>query len=265
MEWYKHYKDLGKFWQDAGFEPLSEAGKKLVCVHSDLHRGNIIFDEKDRIYLIDYEFVAPQWAANDLAYIFSIVQFGCHNYEGKFKFCKQYLKELGLPSDDDEVDLLIFDAECQRLRCFWPAKILGEMDKTRGDPSYDCKLYRMYEDSEAIVRKDRSLISKAAKKGFENFAEEINQELKEFLKVERQKEIETNLKRQIGYKRDQLSFEEEEKMNRKAFDLGVVRIQLQENIKFFSQAEKIANELAGGLCTGQELKDAGLKSADTND
>ena len=59
--------------------------------------------------------------------------------------------------------------------------------------------------------------------------------------------------------------EEEEKMNKKAFDLGVVRIQLDQTIEFFSQAEKIANELAGGLCTGKELIDSGLKAADSND
>merc|ERR1712232_9265 len=116
MAWYGHKKEHGKFWQDAGFEPLSEAGKKLVCGHSDLHRRNIICDKNEKIYLIDYEFTAPQWAVNDIAYIFSIHQFDCTNYNGKFKFCKMYLEELGLPSNDDEVELLIFDVECQRLR-----------------------------------------------------------------------------------------------------------------------------------------------------
>jgi len=105
MSWYNGNKQHGKFWQDAGFEPLSEASKRLVCVHGDLHRGNIICDNNEKIYLIDYEFVAPQWAVNDIAYIFSISQFGCHSYKGKFEFCKMYLEEIGLPSDDDEVDL----------------------------------------------------------------------------------------------------------------------------------------------------------------
>lgn len=40
LEWYNEYKKSWKFWQDAGFEPLSEAARKYVTVHSDFHGGN---------------------------------------------------------------------------------------------------------------------------------------------------------------------------------------------------------------------------------
>jgi len=210
MSWYHDNKQFGKFWQDAGFEPLSEASKRLVCVHGDLHRGNIICDNDEKIYLIDYEFVAPQWAVNDIAYIFSISQFGCHDYQGKFKFCKMYLEELGLPSDDEEVDLLIFDAECQRLRCFWPAMILGEMGKTKHDPEYDHKMYRLFEETEAMVRKDKSLIKKAAQTTFQALAEEINPKIYEACLKEAQERYDNSLASQVVKKRKNMTCEQEE-------------------------------------------------------
>jgi len=40
LEWYNSFKKSWKFFQDAGFKPLSLAARRYVTVHSDFHGGN---------------------------------------------------------------------------------------------------------------------------------------------------------------------------------------------------------------------------------
>jgi len=139
LEWYNEHKGHHIFWQNAGFKPLSPAARRLVTVHSDFHEGNKLVNEKGEAFVIDYEFTVPQWAVNDIAYMFSIHQFGCNTPDGRWKFVKTYLQELNMPCSDKDIELFLFDAQCHRLRCFWPALILGEMDKTKENPEYNYK------------------------------------------------------------------------------------------------------------------------------
>jgi len=78
---------------------------------------------------------------------------------------------------------------------------------------------------------------------------------------EAKKNMIKNLKAQIITKREKMTCEEEEQMLKEAFEKGIVTIPTTE-ILVWSKADKIAKEFAGGLCTRQELIDAGLKAVD---
>merc|ERR1712097_136659 len=93
---------------------------------------------------IDFEFTAPYYAIHDLAYTFA----------------KSYLEELGFPSDDEQVELLVFDAECARLRHFHNSTLNHEMEKKSRNKEYDLDLYKAYEKFESIARADKELIKK---------------------------------------------------------------------------------------------------------
>jgi len=105
LGWYNNYKPSWEAWQNAGFEPLSEAGKRVVTVHGDFHNGNKLVKDDGTPVAIDYEFISPQWAINDLAYIISISQFGCGTPEGRWYFAKKYLEHAGFPTTDEDIEL----------------------------------------------------------------------------------------------------------------------------------------------------------------
>jgi len=89
LEWYLEFGENKHYIQKAGFPPLSEYSKRIVLNHGDLHEGNKL-STKDGNFAIDYEFTAPAWAINDIAYCFSINQFGCKTSEGRYEFVKNY-------------------------------------------------------------------------------------------------------------------------------------------------------------------------------
>jgi len=158
---------LEKHWQDFGFEPLSDAGKRIVTTHNDIHKGNVLIDSNQEAYLIDYETTSITWAIFDITQIFQRKLFGTDNYEGKVEFCKIYLEELGLASTKEEIDLLIFDAEVNRTRSSMKGCLLiEEIQKTEKQPKYNYKLYKQYEKIEIIARKNIDLMQKIVKEGF---------------------------------------------------------------------------------------------------
>merc|ERR1712226_1815813 len=92
--------------------------------------------------------------------------------ESKYSFAKAYLEELGLPSDDEQVELLVFDAECARLRHFHCSTLNHEMEKKSRNKEYDLDLYKAYEKFESIARADKELIKKVAQSGIYKVADE---------------------------------------------------------------------------------------------
>jgi len=70
LGWYNGFKEHKLFIQNAGFPPLSESSRRIVTNHGDFHGGNKL-TTKEGNFAIDYEFTAPAWAVNDIAYIFS--------------------------------------------------------------------------------------------------------------------------------------------------------------------------------------------------
>lgn len=182
-EWFELYKDFHAFWISAGYEPLSEAGKRIVTTHGDFHSGNVLLDKNMKVYGIDFEFTNVSWAINDIGYVFSNKDFKCWNYENKSKFCKRYLEVLGLPNDKENVDLLIYDAECHGLlRIFHSSKLTKDLEETLKKPDYDFKLYKILERFEAKSRTDKSLITKIAENNFEDAAKQEFEEVKEYTK-----------------------------------------------------------------------------------
>jgi len=108
-----HLNSLSKMLLGAIHEPLSEAGKRIVLVHNDLHKGNMIVKNDKEVYVIDYESAIPSWAAIELGDIMRRQGYQRHNLREKFQFCREYLKELRLPNTDEDVELLMFDIEYQ--------------------------------------------------------------------------------------------------------------------------------------------------------
>ena len=60
------------------------------------------------------------------------------------------------------------------------------------------------------------------------------------------------------------TYEDQIKMEKEAFEKGIIRIEIDEFAPF-EMAEKIANELAGGLATREELKESGVNAGQDND
>ena len=262
--WFQQNEDYHDFWINAGFEPLSEAGKRLTTGHNDIHIGNILVDNKMKPYFIDLEFTTTQWAANDLSYIFEMTQFGCDTVDGRLKFCKKYLEELGLPSSREDVELLIFDAQCQRLRCCWTAKLLEEIELTKANPSYNFKLYKLYEEFELKSRSDKGLIKKIAESDFFDVAAEECKEIAQINEINKKERAENCQMMHTGKKRSRITYDEENLMHEFAFDKGVVRLETETTLTW-EDANKMAHKYAGGLCTKKEIIDAGIKMPDDSD
>merc|ERR1712167_305836 len=174
MSWFKHYEHSHQFFTQAGFEPLSEAGKRIVVVHGDIHPANAIIRDDSKSCLLDFEFTAPHYAIHDLSYTFAGWNKCCGaDAESKHKFCKKYLEELGLPSDDEQVELLVFDAECAQLRHFHCSALCHDMNRKCVDKKYNLDRYKAYERYEFIARNNKKLIKKIAQKGFYEVAKEV--------------------------------------------------------------------------------------------
>jgi len=99
--------------------------------------------------------------------------------KSKHQFAKTYLKELGLPCNDEQVELLVFDAECAKLRAFHCSKLNHEMEMKCRNKEYDLGLYKAYEQFESIARADKQLIKKVAQEGIYRAAD-ASEILKEY-------------------------------------------------------------------------------------
>merc|ERR1712232_1276628 len=175
MSWFKRFEHSHEYFTKTGFEPLSEAGKRFVVVHGDIHPANVIVREDSKSCFVDFEFTAPYYAVHDLAYTFADWNKCTSNdQESKYSWTKKYLEELGLPNDNEQVELLVFDAECARLRHFHNSTLNREMEKKCRDKEYDLELYKAYEKFEATARNDKELIKKVAQNGFYDVAAEFD-------------------------------------------------------------------------------------------
>jgi thiamine kinase-like enzyme len=275
LEWYSWVPaEMKQFWQEAGPEPITDAAKRIVVNHGDLHGGNILVDKKEcNIWAIDYEFTQPSWAINDIAYCLAIQQFGSKHdsYDGKFTFCKSYLQEMGYPTSKKDVDAFMFDAECQSLRVFHPALLFREMQDLKATPEYKLDKYKAYAKFELAARDDHFLYQEVLEKGIMAAAEEHSEDckLQKALEIERQKETapkrrEEQIPHQIERKRKRMTYEEELAMEKEAFEGGIVRIEIDE-YAIWERAREIAEELAGGLATQEELKASGVNAGKDND
>lgn len=115
---------------------------RLVTSHGDCHPGNIIQTEAG-LKLLDFEYTAVRSALFDVAFVFM----WAGRAENKRVFLKQYLDSSSLPSDDDTLDRLSFDAAiyvaATHVGPLWP--------KVR---SWDMEEAAQQEDLIFAVRKD---------------------------------------------------------------------------------------------------------------
>ena len=250
LEWFSGISaEMKQFWQEAGPEPITDAAKRIVVNHGDFHGGNIIVDKKGcKIWAIDYEFTQPSWAINDISYCFAIQEFGCKHdsYDAKFTFCKSYLQEMGYPTLKQDVDAFMFDAECQRLRVFYPALLFQEMQKLNQTPEYKMDKYKAYAKFELAARDDNFLYQEVLNKGIMTAAEEHSEDCKaqKVLEEQRQKEtapkkMQEQIPRQVERKRKIMTYEEELAMEKQAFQAGIVRIEVGE-YAIWEKAQEIA-------------------------
>jgi len=86
-------------------KPASEAGRRVVCVHGDLHDANILVGPDGSLLACDFEFTSASNAAQDLMYKAASIDGSLRR-----RLCTQYLKEIGAPHGEEEVELLAFDA-----------------------------------------------------------------------------------------------------------------------------------------------------------
>jgi len=260
---------------ETGGEPKTEAARRIVTNHGDLHGDNILIDKKKcNIWAIDYEFTQPCWAINDIAYMISIQQFGMKkdNYDSKFNFCKAYLQEMGYPTEKKDVDDFIFDAECQRLRVFHPAVLFQDVMAAKGDSEYKLDKYKAFVEFELAAKNDEFLYGEVLKKGITEAGREHSESIKEQMKLEEVRKEKTAPQRmkdqipnQIKRRRaTKQTYEDQLQMEKEAFEKGIVRIEIDE-FATWEVAEGIANNLAGGFATKEELKESGVNAGQNND
>jgi len=123
-------------------EPLSEAGKKLVTSHGDFHLKNAAKSANGRVWALDLDMAAVQYAIGDISYHFYISDIFLPNayyfnygketlkenydlmWDGKYhkltrksrrnqrKFARAYLKQLDMSHKKKDIDLLLYDSMC---------------------------------------------------------------------------------------------------------------------------------------------------------
>ena len=76
--------------------------------------------------------------------------------------------------------------------------------------------------------------------------------------------MEQQIPRQIERKRKRMTYEQELAMEKEAFEGGIVRIEIDE-FATWERAQEIADELAGGLPTQEDLKASGVNTGKDND
>lgn len=176
MEWWGTWRanlteEVIRFYLDATREPLSAAGKRVITSHGDYHDQNVMIEKSTGNYLaIDLEFSTVQYAAGGLGYIFSINQFGCTTLAGKRAFIKEYLKASELPCELADVDLLIFDAECAKIRHHWTSLLTIAMWCATKWTDFDLKCYKMAAEFEDQCRSDKQLQKKVVEMGLYELA-----------------------------------------------------------------------------------------------
>jgi len=172
LEWWgvwrkKMTNEEIQFYFDCTREPLSEAGKKIITSHGDFHEGNVMIDKPTGKYLaIDLEFTTVQYAAGGIAYIFSINSMGTSTVEGRKSFVKAYLEASGYPFEPEDVDLLVFDAQCARIRHHWIGLLTGSMWNMLKWKDWDHSCYKLFSEFEDEARKSTELQKKIADSEF---------------------------------------------------------------------------------------------------
>ena len=114
---------LLRVWINAGPEPATETGSRIVTLHGDVHRGNILRTEEG-LRLIDMEAACVGYAIHDLSYSIGYL---CETSTHKEAFLRVYLEERGLPASRGDVFALRLDVErCKMATNYFDSQSLWE-------------------------------------------------------------------------------------------------------------------------------------------
>jgi len=128
-------------WIDEGrfFKPLSQSAARVVTCHGDFHPANVV-RAGGGLRVIDFETACVACAVQDLAWSFKLF---LSETEDKRVFTEAYLLASGQPAAPEDVEALMFDAECYSMFLY-----LGPLWRdTRvliKDPEYDLHTFRSY-------------------------------------------------------------------------------------------------------------------------
>merc|ERR1711874_481225 len=117
-----------------------------------------------------------------------------------------------------------------------------------------------YENFEKKARNDKELIKKIANGCFYQVAQQDSL-VKEVFFEEYKKQIPEIKEKYIVKKRNVFPYEDEVKNVEEAFEKGIVRIPIEYAVNF-DEAKQIAEKMAAGLPTRQELIESGAHEAD---
>lgn len=94
------------------YEPISEAGKRVVTSHGDFHNGNMLRQEDGSLIAIDLECCYGAYACLDALYYLVQTHAKRDSYR---KFAEVYLKESGLDNSEKSIGEFMFDIEMCKL------------------------------------------------------------------------------------------------------------------------------------------------------
>lgn len=97
-----------------GYQPVSEAGKRVVTSHGDFHPGNMLTQEDGTLIAIDLECCYNTYACVDALYYLVQTHSSRDSYR---KYAEVYLKESGLDCSEASVNAFLFDIEMIKLTC----------------------------------------------------------------------------------------------------------------------------------------------------
>lgn len=122
-------------------KPRSSAGARIVTVHGDLHRENVIRTEGECLKAIDLEFTHATHAVADIAYTMDAV---CDTEAKRRGFAEAYLQAMGDEFDAAAVDCLVLDALSYSALNQFGGILWQELDKLKDAPDHSFDVYSKY-------------------------------------------------------------------------------------------------------------------------
>jgi len=144
-----------KDWAADCYEPLSEAGKKVVTCHGMYERENVLVKADGALQVVDFEWSYAGWAALDIAFHFLVTP---HTPVQKKEFVLAYLKGTGVEEEnEEETNKLLFDCEMQSIRVAYYSGKLLTMLAIEKDKKYDGCIWTHMKAFEEKAREDAEL------------------------------------------------------------------------------------------------------------
>ena len=248
-------------------KPRSEPGKRIVSCHNDTHNGNYLLRKDDgKLFIIDFEFGSVGYAARDLAFLRRCSFVGDEdsmedikkNDKAFSKFLEVYLKELGYPAEEKDIQDLKYDINTMQATCLHgPADSSCTYQRNHPEPvlSFVPRLLEL-QDKWSATPELKRIFCQYHCIDFDNEKEgdpafiKIGQEMVEACIPGHKTYLAKELKRCF-------SDEKFAEICQKAQEKGIKRLE-QDVPLSYTASVKLAADNNATLCTKEELIDAGL-------